>query len=131
VDLAEKTAKVEYYQQVKNHILNEGSIADVVIAARSTGLDSEKRGSVLKPVVEQLIREKVASPERLKVHASSLEKVAHRVVNDQHPLVKLAASVAFTQDEAVKLSHAIDEVESQMSKINSFLKENVYAGIAK
>lgn len=126
-DLMHKQASAEYYDHVKSHLLNGGSFADVAVAARSTGISNEKMASILSPVLVRLITEKVASPASLKDGANGISKVAHRVINDKHPLVSSFAAVAATLGEIEKVAAGIEVVDQQIKKVEAFIKEEFCA----
>jgi hypothetical protein len=127
-DLMLKEAQTEYYDTIKRYMLEGNSLADVLAAARSTGVDQEKIAEVLKPVVETLIKEKVASPKTLKTQALGLSKVASRVVNERHPLVNLFGSVVSLTGECEKVAMSLEEIEEQLAKVHLFIQENFSAG---
>lgn len=125
--MATKEAQAEYYDLVKRHMLSDGSFTDVVAAAQSSGADKMKIAEALRPVISRLLTEKVASPSDLAVR-DSLEKVAHRVVNEEHPLVKTFFSILALNDEIEKVATALEEVDVQLARVNGFIKEKFLAG---
>lgn len=124
-DLMNKEASELYYSSVKTHLLEGNGFSDVVLAARSTGASPEKVASVMKEIVPRLLKEKVASPNSLRMAPGALEKVAHRVVNNQHPLVQYFSDIVSSEAEIRKVAVALDDTESQISRIDSFLKETL------
>ena len=122
-DILHKTASAEYYDTVKRHLLGGDDFAGVLVAARSIGLSSEKTAAVLKPVVEQLLLEKVAKPDALKEGIQKLEKLAHRIVNNEHPLVTQFAAVAGLDAELEKTAVALGSVDVELGRVNAFIKE--------
>lgn len=130
-DLLHKEASEDYYQQVKAHLLGDGSFSDVIVAARSTGIDNEKLASAMKPVITRLLKEKIASAERLQEGSTGISKVAHRVVNDAHPLVTSFSAVILSSDEIEKIAVGLDDVETQLKRVQDFIKEEFCAGVSR
>jgi hypothetical protein len=126
-DLLQKQAAAEYYHEVKTHLLTGESFSDVLMAANSSGLEGEKIAAVLAPVIEQLLREKVASDAVLSRGVTDLEKVAHRIVNEEHPLVRLVGAVAHFDEELSKCAEALASVDSQLVEVRSTIKETFLA----
>jgi hypothetical protein len=122
LDITYKQASAEYYDTVKRHILGGDDFAGVVVAARSVGLSTEKTAEVLKPVVEQLVLEKVAKPDTLKHGIQKLEKLAHRVINSRHPLVEQFGAVAGLDAELEKTALALASVDVELGRVNAFIK---------
>jgi hypothetical protein len=114
----------DYYDVMKNHLLDGGSFADVLAAARSTGMSQEKVAGVLHPFVVQLISDNVVPPQVLKMGADGLDKVAHRVVNTAHPLVQSFSAIMMLNDELEKVATGLESVEDQIGKVRSYIKEN-------
>lgn len=127
LDFMWKEACDHYYETMKRHLLGGGSFTDVLSAAR-TGMGTEKVAEALKPFVSRLLREKVASPELLKAQANDIEKVAHRVVNVQHPLVTLFRSVLSLDDEIEKVASGLQDVDVELGRVDGFIKERFCAG---
>lgn len=130
-DLSFKQASAEYYDCVKRHLLDGGGFEDVMFAARSSGAKQEKLAELLSPVVIQLLREKVASSEALKEGVKSLDKVAHRVLNEDHPLASLFKSVVSLDHEIEKVASGLVQVEGELKKVNGFIKEHILAGASR
>lgn len=126
-EMAHKQASAEYYDLVKRHLLDGGSFTDVMAAARASSSEDEKVASVMQPVVERLLSEKVASRHQLQAGVRNLEKVAHRVINDAHPFVTTFRSVLALNDEMDKVATALDEVDQQLREVNLFVKEQLLA----
>lgn len=122
-----KEAQAEFYDLVKRHMLNDGSFTDVVVAAQSSGTDKAKIAEGLRPVIERLLVEKVATPSKLSVR-DSLEKVAHRVVNEEHPLVVAFRSILSLDAELEKVAISLEEVDAQLVRVNDFIKEKFLVG---
>lgn len=123
-DLCLKYASAEYYKTVRNHLLSGGSFSDVVVSARASIGDSEKVSSVLSPIVAQLLKEKIASPNQLREETRGIAKVAHRVLNPSHPLVVLSAEVSNFSDEIDKVAVALHDVDNEIGRVTSFIREN-------
>lgn len=114
----------DYYNVMRDHLLDGGSFADILAAARSTGVSHEKVASVLQPFVVQLLSDKVVPPQVLKMGADGLDKVAHRVVNTAHPLVQSFSAIMMLNDELEKVAAGLESVEDQIGKVRSYIKEN-------
>lgn len=127
-DLSFKQASADYYDCVKRHLLEGGGFEDVMFAAKSSGATQEKLAEILSPVVIRLLREKVASSEALKEGVKSLDKVAHRVLNEDHPLASLFKSVVSLDHEIEKVASGLVQVEGELKKVNGFIKEHILAG---
>lgn len=128
--MAVKEAQAEYYELVKRHMLDGGSFTDVVVAAQSSGTDKAKIAEALRPVIERLLVEKVATPGRLVVR-DTLEKVAHRVVNEEHPLVVTFRSILSLNVEMEKVATSLEEVDAQLDRVNVFIKEKFLVGYSQ
>lgn len=129
--MALKEAQAEYYSLVKNHLLEGNSFTDVLVAAQSTGADKMKVAGAFRPIVERLLTEKVASPLQLKIMTEQLEKVAHRVVNDKHPLVSTFSSMLALEAEIDKVAMSLEDVDAQLGRVKGFIKEQFLAGSAR
>lgn len=122
-----ESIKEEYYDMTKRHVLDGGSFSDILATARSTGAEDAKIASVISPVAQRLIKEKVASVDQLKVATRNLEKVAHRVVNSSHPFVTSFAAILTLQEEMAKTAEALNEVDTELGRVKSFIKETFRA----
>jgi hypothetical protein len=118
-------ATESYYKVAKAHLLEEGSFVDVLTAAQSSGLEQEKVAEILHPFVVRLLKEKVATAEELKQGASNLEKVAHRVINEKHPLVVHFREIASIESEISKIATGLSEVDVELGRVNVFLKKHI------
>ncbi len=125
--MALKQAQDEYYDLTKNYLLEGGSFADVIVAARSSGADKSKIAYVFQPIIARLLKEKVASPVRLQLMTEQLEKVAHRVVNEKHPLVSTFKSIVALESEIDKIATSLSDIDTQLDKVNNFIKEQFLA----
>jgi hypothetical protein len=127
-DLLRKEAAAEYYDMVKRHLLEGGGFEDVMVSARASGVPEEMVGEAMKPFVVDLIKEKVASPERLKTGIRNLEKVAHRVLNPDHPFVTVFGAMLALDDEIEKCATGLKQVDEQLEIVNDFIKEQLRRG---
>lgn len=130
-DLSFKEASAEYYDTVKRHILDGGDFVDVLAGAKTAAIGDERLAEVLGPVIDGLLREKVATAHVLVRSTKALEKVAHRVVNENHPLVVLPRTLGSLDVEIDKIAHSLKDVDSQLSRVNGFIKEQFFAGQAR
>jgi hypothetical protein len=126
-DMSLKTASAEFYDVVKRHVLDGNSLSDVMVAVRSTGVDSEKIAGVMTPIIGKLIKEKVAAPQKLAFDMTQIEKIAHRVINPEHPLVTSFLGIVTSYHELEKTSAVLSEVDAELVKVNSFIQENFFA----
>jgi hypothetical protein len=126
-EMSFKMASAELYELVKQHVLDGDSIADVVVALRSTGVDKEKVSQVLEPIVEKLLKDKVAKVEQLTQQMKDIQKVAHRVVDAENPMVTTFLSVVTSHRELIKAASALEEVEEQLDRTNAFIQEKYFA----
>lgn len=126
-DLSIKEASAEYYDVVKRHILGGGDFVDVLAAVKTAAVGDAKISDILGPVIDGLLREKVATADTLARSTKALEKVAHRVVNAEHPLVVLPRTIASLDLEIDKIAHGLEDVEAQLSKVNGFIREKYLA----
>lgn len=127
-DMMLKEAQEEYYDLVKRHLLNEYDFADVMVAARSSGVEDAKIAGVMTPVVERLMKEKVANQKKLMGGVRNLEKVAHRVVNEQHPLVTSFRTVLSLEDEIAKVAAGLGQVDAELKGVDSLIRGQLRAG---
>jgi hypothetical protein len=116
-------AREEYYTEVKRHLLEGNSFADVVAAARSTGAPAQKVASNLQPIIGRLLKEKVATARELRESAKGIDKIAHRIVNEQHPLVVSFGAIVGFSDEIDKLAVALDDVDVQITRVKDTIRE--------
>jgi hypothetical protein len=126
-----KEAEDEYFRHVRAHLLEGGSFADVMIAARSTNVGDEKIAGVLSPMVERIIKEKVAGANRLQAGLRDMEKVANRVVNPQHPLVDLFKTIVDAQDVIEKAASDLRNIEEDLDSVNEVIKGSIRARTAQ
>ena len=120
-------ASSDYFAHVKNHLLDNGSFADIMVAARSTGLETEKIASVMQPILVRILKEKIATAVELKAGMNSIEKVAHRIVNTNHPFVTAFNAMVIATDEMQKISMASAEAGKQLVRLGKYMKESFSA----
>lgn len=130
-EMALKEAQAEYYDLVKRHMLDGNSFSDVLVAAQSSGADKLKIAEAFRPIIVRLLTEKVASPTVLQAMTEQLEKVAHRVVNEKHPLVSTFRSVLALEAEVEKVAMSLSEVDAQLGRVKGFIKEQFLAGSSR
>ena len=117
-----KTASEEFYDLSKRHLLDGGGFHDIVAAARVPGVPFEKVAETLQPYVVQLIKEKVASPQQLRDGVEGFEKVAHRVLNPEHPLVVSFRTVLAADAEIEKLASGLQDIDVELDRVSSFVR---------
>lgn len=131
IDDLYKTASAEYYELVKRYMLDNGDFSHVMVAARSTDLEDSKIAHVMKPVVEKLLVEKVATSKQLNQSVRNLEKVAYRVVNPEHPLVTTFSGLVMLGEEKRASWTALKDATSQYEKVAKAVKETFFAKASK
>ena len=117
-----KQAEADYYDTVKRHLLDGGSFADVARAAHEV-TDTATIQETLVPFVARLFQEKVAQPEALYHQLRTLEKVAHREVDETHPLVTQFGAVVALRSEIDKVASALQDVDSQLAKVKGAIRQ--------
>lgn len=130
MDVMWKEAQEDFYEGVRRHLLDGGSFADVVAAARIPGVPQEKIASALQPFVVRLITDKVASPQALRGQVEGFDKVAHRIINQQHPFVTSFRAVLSLDQEIEKVAVGLEDIEVELGRVNAFLKEQLSASAA-
>lgn len=128
LDLMQKEAEAEFYETAKRHCLDEGSFADVIKAAQATGASDVQVKDVLRPVIVGFTKEKVSSVRDMADDVKSLTKISHRIINPDHPMVKAAGAVIDCEQQRTTISKGLEQVETQLEKVNSFIKEKLSAG---
>lgn len=126
-DMMHKEASEYFYELSKRHMMSEGSLVDIVKAAQATGATGEEVNEVVTPVIKRLMREKVASSADLSSQMSGFVKVAHRTINQEHPMVKAAGAIVSANQEMDKIAHGLQGVEDGLRNVNSFIKEKLSA----
>jgi hypothetical protein len=127
LDMASKQASADYYQSVKNHLLEGGSFVDVMRGAQESGDSGAKIASVVTPTVTQLLLDKVAKQEQLYAELKDLEKVAHRIVDIEHPFVAGYSAISHLHDELEKVSAALVEVDASLARVHQAIREEFLA----
>lgn len=128
LDMTLKQASADYYDSVKTHLLDGGSFADVLRGAHESGQRGTKVAEVVRPFLSQLLIEKVASPNALRSQMADLVKVAHRVVDPEHPFVAGYAAICKLQEEIEKVATALTEVDASLARVNQAIREEFLAG---
>lgn len=131
IDSLYKKASDGYYAAVKHHLLEGGSFADVIAAANSAGVSHTKTAAAMKPCIMRLIKEGVAKPDALSSQAKDFTKLAGRVVNEEHPLVSLFGAVVAFDDEIEKIAVGLQDIDTELGRVSTFLKEQLRAGSAR
>lgn len=116
-----KEATAEFYDHMKRHILDGGSFGEAYGALKASV--GETAYSYMEPIVKGLIHEKIASFEDLKKQFASSEKVAHRIVNPEHPIIHSFSAMAMAGEELQKLSYALTQVGSELDAVQVFIKQ--------
>ncbi len=122
-----KEAQAEFYHLTKQHLMNGGDFSEVVLATQSTGAESQKIAQAIRPTIERLLVEKVASPTILRSMTDGLEKIAHSAINPAHPLVTSFSTMIETAEEIKKVAEAQSSIATQYGKVESFIRENFLA----
>lgn len=123
IQLLRKQAEADYYDSMKRHVLDGGSMVDVLRAAAETGLEGEKIASVLTPFFSKLQEEKVCSKGAFSKEAMALGETIHREVDTEHPFVAGFAAVVSLVDEEEKVAGALEDVNAQLAKVQRAIKE--------
>jgi hypothetical protein len=117
-----KEAASDFYNNVKTYLLDGGSFGEVVAALGTVANDDDLKLH-LEPVVARLIREKVASVQELKKQYSEVEKIAHRTVDPEHPIILSYSAMVLAGEELQKTAAALEEVGTELNTLNGFIKE--------
>lgn len=116
-----KEATTDFYNNVKTYLLDGGSFGEVVAALDSVA--SDDLHNHLEPIVAGLLRDKVASVQELKKQYAEVEKIAHRTVDPEHPLILSYSAMVLSGEELQKTALALDEVGDELKTLNDFIKE--------
>lgn len=114
-----KEATAEFYTYVKRHILDGGSIGEVMAALKPLGIQDE----VVQPVVQQLLTEKVAKPQDLKAQVKEASAHDGRLVDEKHPIIQTYAGIMTAWDEMKTASAALEDVENHLTEVQDFIKK--------
>jgi uncharacterized protein Yka (UPF0111/DUF47 family) len=108
---------------MKRHLMDGGSFVDVLRGAQEVSDDTNVVNETLSPFLGRLLQEKVASVESITSQVKDLEKVAHRLVDPDHPFVAGFAAVVKLADELDKVAAAIDVVDEQIKAVRKGIRE--------
>lgn len=131
LDLLHKEASEQFYELAKRHMLSDGSYADINKIAHDVSGNAQEAMAMLTPVVKRLVQEKVASGIGLLNQVKGMQKVAHRTLNDEHPMVKAASAIIQTGREIEKIAVGLREVDGGLKEVNAFIKEKLSAGSSR
>lgn len=131
LDMLHKEASEEFYELAKRHMLSDGSYADINKIAHEVSGNPQEAMVMLTPVVKRLVQEKVASGIGLLNQVKGMQKVAHRTLNEEHPMVKAAKAVIETGREIEKIAVGLREVDGGLKEVNNFIKEKLSAGSSR
>jgi hypothetical protein len=127
-DLLRKESASELYELSKRFMMDGGSFADIGKVAYAVSQSQDEMANLLDPIIKGLLKEKVSSASELKLGIRGMEKVAHRTVNPEHPMMKVAAAVLVADREMEKVAQGLKEVTAGLNEVNSFIKEQLRAG---
>ena len=130
-DLMQKEAEAEFYDRAKRGYLAGGSVGDIFKAVEATGAGQDTINEVLLPVVTGFMKEKVSTAEKMKGELQGLEKLAHRIVDPFHPMVKAAGTIISCGIEKEKIAAGLEQVDAELERISVFIKENLGASRAR
>lgn len=99
-----------------------------MFAASSAGAGEEKTAELLGPVVTRLLGEKIASAEKLTEGVKGMSKLAHRVINPEHPLVAGFAALVLVDEQIEKIACGLQETEEGLKQVRTFIKESYHVG---
>jgi hypothetical protein len=125
LDVLHKEAQEDFYDRTKRHLLGGGSFSDIVAASRIPGEPQEKIAAALQPFVVRLMKEKVATPTQLRAQVEGFEKVAHRIVNEDHPLVTSFRAYLSANHEIEKVAVGLQDIEVELGRVNAFIRERL------
>ena len=123
LDMLRKQAEAEYYDAVKRHLLDGGSFADVARGASEVFDDLDLMKEAMVPFVSKLLQEKVAKPEDLFQQMKGLDKVAHRLVHEDHPFVAGLGAVVSLNEEITKVATALTSVDASLARVRTAIRE--------
>ena len=129
-DMIHMAAADEFFTEAKKHLLDGGSFADVLAAAHSSGADKEKVSEAMKPFVERLLKDKVATARKLSRDTGDFAKVAHRMVNEEHPMVIAFRAMLAADAEIEKVASGLEQVEAELKTVQNFIREKFIASQA-
>lgn len=120
-------AQEEFYDLTKRHMLGGRDFAEVIVAATTVGAGEEKTASILAPIIERLMVEKVASANQLTESANDLDQFTHRVVNPDHPFVRTFGEMVVCERELEKVAMSLADVDAQLVVVRKHIKESFSA----
>jgi len=123
LDMLLKEAEASYYDDVKHHLLDGGSFADVVRGAMEIYGETDRLKEAMVPVLAQLLKEKVCSAKDLERVYPDLEKVASRIVDQEHPFVATAGAIASLREEIEKIATSLVEVDASLVRVKTAIRE--------
>jgi hypothetical protein len=127
MDMLKQAAVASYYDSIKRHLLEGESFADVMNAAENCGVESVKVAEILSPLVARLVEEKVTTLEKLSSvlkDRDTLEKLSHRVLNEEHPFVAHIRAIASCDAEIDKIAASLDTIDDSLVTVKGFIREN-------
>ncbi len=127
-DLMLKEAQADFYELAKRHCMDGGSVADLYKAAEATGASEGEVWDVIKPIILTLSNEdKVKVASQVKEELNSIKKLAHRVINSEHPMIKAAGAIIAAGRELKTISDSLLNVENGLDRVNDFIQERLSA----
>lgn len=120
-DLALQSAKEDFYQEVKNFIMDPDSpgLMSVVNAIKLASPTDSFAFQILRPVSERLVKEGA-------IRTDKLQKIAsQKIINNKHPLLVAYYGILKMAEEKVRSKEALLEINKLASKTTKFLKEHV------
>lgn len=120
-DIALKSAKEDFYQEVKNFVMDTDGpgLMSVVNAVKLAAPNDSFAFQVLRPVSERLVKEGALNPTSLKKTASQ------KIVNMRHPIMVSFSGIMKMAEEKVRSFEAVKEVEKSLEKTAAFLRKHV------
>jgi hypothetical protein len=130
LDMLKAAAEAEYYNAVKTHLLEGNNFADVVNAADNCGVAGDKVAEILTPMFTKLVDEEVITLDKVSSvlrDRESLEKLSHRILNDEHPFISTLRAIAAADAEIDKVAASLDDIDDSLIAVNRFIRENFFA----
>jgi len=120
-DLALKSAKEDFYQEVKQFVMDPDGpgLTSVVDAVKLASPNDSFAFQVLRTVSERLVKEGAIKPYALRKMASQ------KVVNMKHPMMVAYAGIMKMAEEKVRSREAIREVDKSLDTTSAFLRKHV------
>lgn len=120
-DLALKSAKEDFYQEVKQFVMDPDSpgLMTVVNAVKLASPNDSFAFQVLRTVSERLVKEGA-------IKTTNLHKTAsQKIVNMRHPLMVAYAGIMKMAEEKVRSKEALREIDKSLEKTAAFLRKHV------